>query len=972
MRRVRKEIALLLVLALCLSLLPTAFAENDPPQAVEVSLEEEPREEEPEGEAAPPQEEARTHAAEVRNATIVDSGTTGESLTWTLDSNGLLTISGTGFISGDRPWLTNHTEDIRSVVVEEGVTQLSSYTFSDCVNLVSVSLPMTLTSCGDGSFRNCSSLTSLTIPDGVTSFGGCSGCTSLTTVRLPETLISIGEHAFEGCSSLKTVNLPAGLADIWHYAFSGCSSLTGITIPSNVRTIGMYAFYGCSSLESVTIPAALTTRLEQHAFEGCSGLRSLTIQEGVTDIGYMAFFGCNGLTSITVPASLTSLGNSAFSGCRSLCSIQVADGNTKFKSVDGVLFSMDGKTLLTFPAGRVGAYEIPEGVKTVRSCAFRDSVSLASLTVPRSVTSIEGAAFLGCDALTDVYYKGPADQWHAIVHSMENDPLKNATLHALAIQKPEITGQPASLKVNASEKASFTVEATGDYLQYQWYYRAKPTDSWAAVSASSGKTATYTLTAAVRHNGYQYRCEVKNELGQLFTEAVTLTVTDKPVITVQPQSITVTTGLTASFTVQATGSNLQYQWYYKAKSSDDWTAVKNNGTAATYTLTAAQRHNGYRYRCRVKNSEGRVFTPAVTLTVSDKPEILAQPASVMVKAGETASFTVKAAASNLHYQWYYKATPTSSWTAVKNNGTSATYTLTTAERHNGYQYRCRVKNSLGRVFTQPVTLTVDTSIVTYRYLLVGQNYTNVADVSMLFGSKDLSLMKALFTGVNGAEGGGFTGSTLTDASYNDIKNAIASTFADADEDDVSFFYYSGHGVETGKADYYAGALVTVEGTGYDYLPLSTLASWLKNVPGKVVVLLDSCGSGAAIYQNGVLQNEAYLLNEADSFNSAAIQAFAQADEIRKEFVENAGEFRTGKFYVLTAATYNTSSVATSKGSLFTLGLKNGVMGSMPADTNGDGKASLHELFVYIENYVSGSQQTKEYPANSSYQLFAKK
>ena len=125
------------------------------------------------------------------------------------------------------------------------------------------------------------------------------------------------------------------------------------------------------------------------------------------------------------------------------------------------------------------------------------------------------------------------------------------------------------------------------------------------------------MTAQERHNGYTYRCVVKNSAGSIASSNVTLTVgaVTKPKITTQPTSVTVAAGKTATFKVVASGSGLSYQWWYKKPGDTSWTKVANNGTSATYTLTAQARHNGYTYRCVVKNAAGSVASSNVTLTV---------------------------------------------------------------------------------------------------------------------------------------------------------------------------------------------------------------------------------------------------------------------------------------------------------------------------------------------------------------------
>ena len=143
-------------------------------------------------------------------ADIVDGGTCGakgSNLTWTLDSEGVLTISGSGDMHGygpsDAPW---HGR-VKSAVIAEGVTSISWYAFYNCRSLTSVTIPNSVTSIGEYAFYDCTSLTSVTIPDSVT---------------------SICEYAFQGCTSLTSVTIPDSVTIIEGGAFSDCDNLTDV------------------------------------------------------------------------------------------------------------------------------------------------------------------------------------------------------------------------------------------------------------------------------------------------------------------------------------------------------------------------------------------------------------------------------------------------------------------------------------------------------------------------------------------------------------------------------------------------------------------------------------------------------------------------------------------------------------------------------------------------------------------------
>lgn len=148
-------------------------------------------------------------------ADVVASGTcgaegNGSNLIWTLDSEGVLTISGSGDMhdcgSSDAPWYGSRSM-VKSAVIADGVTSIGVYVFCECRSLTSVTIPDSVTSIGDGAFASCTSLTSVTIPDGVT---------------------SIGEQAFYYCTSLTSVTILNGVTSIGSYAFVGCTSLTDV------------------------------------------------------------------------------------------------------------------------------------------------------------------------------------------------------------------------------------------------------------------------------------------------------------------------------------------------------------------------------------------------------------------------------------------------------------------------------------------------------------------------------------------------------------------------------------------------------------------------------------------------------------------------------------------------------------------------------------------------------------------------
>ena len=283
---------------------------------------------------------------------------------------------------------------------------------------------------------------------------------------------SIDRSAFQACTNLTSITIPASVTSIDRQAFAGCTNLTSITvdtanpnyssldgvlfnkeqtrlikypadktgnyvIPNTVIWIPDEAFRDCTGLTSVRIPNGVT-RINSDLFRGCTSLTNITISANVISIGKMGVFSHAGLTAITVdaanpnyssldgilfnkdlstliqfpngkagkfeiPVSVTNIEFSAWGwGFNSLNAITVDAVNSNYSGLGGVLFNKSQTTLIRCPGSKAGDYAIPASVSNIKSLAFLSCKNLTSVTIPASVTNIGEYAFSGCVGLTNI------------------------------------------------------------------------------------------------------------------------------------------------------------------------------------------------------------------------------------------------------------------------------------------------------------------------------------------------------------------------------------------------------------------------------------------------------------------------------------------------------------------------------------------------------------------------------------------
>ncbi|MBR7124204.1 MAG: leucine-rich repeat protein, partial [Candidatus Methanomethylophilaceae archaeon] len=322
---------------------------------------------------------------------------------------------------------------------DEKQLDLSSFVFGDVVTI------------GNGAFKR-SPITSIVLPNTLTTIQAEAFEDSmLESITIPLGVKFIGREAFQN-SALNSISFEgsSSVQVIEKYAFAYLDYLNSFDLPSSVDTLGVGVFQQ-SNIKSFAFESGSSlTEIPEMAFYGTS-IESIILPDSVSHIGHSAFrditslrfidlgdserltiesnvfYHC-GLTSLFIGKNVDYIGEYAFVGLNSLQHFTVDSENPKYKSVDGILFTKDGKKLISCPSGKLGSYVIPVNVETIGFGAFEDTTlssidfapginitsigyraffnadNLETIFIPSSVVSIDYYAFAYCDNLVEVLF----------------------------------------------------------------------------------------------------------------------------------------------------------------------------------------------------------------------------------------------------------------------------------------------------------------------------------------------------------------------------------------------------------------------------------------------------------------------------------------------------------------------------------------------------------------------------------------
>lgn len=418
------------------------------------------------------------------DSSIVCEGTIGD-VKYKLTSDGVFTLSGTGATanhsnatgSNPAPW-ASYLSQIKTLVVEEGVTTVGNNLFRDAVNLKTVSLSSTVTAIGEACFRDCTALKSVTLPAGLTTLKRVAffGCTALEEVILAGTYTQLADKLFTNCAALRKITIPAtitalsdtkgtdafagvvpswknpvtvtygGTIEQWKATLTAYpTSVLGQAFVTVICTDGQYvhtpvdASISCgttgqvywkydSNTKTLYIGGKGETPADHSNVSGSNPapwaqfipeIENLVVEEGVTTLGQNLLRDAKKLVNVSLPNTLKSIGQATFRDCDALLSITVPESvevltRTAFYDCDMLREVTLGGTY-TYLTDKL----------------FQKCINLRKITIPGTVTYIDANAFGSCAQVNTIIFGGTRAQWYSVLTNSKS-------LGASAIKKDYI------------------------------------------------------------------------------------------------------------------------------------------------------------------------------------------------------------------------------------------------------------------------------------------------------------------------------------------------------------------------------------------------------------------------------------------------------------------------------------------------------------------------------------------------------
>ena len=524
----------------------------------------------------------------------------------------------------------------------------------------------------------------------------------------------------------------SGTGEMWDSAFSYNKDIKSVRLPDAITQIPYKAFSGCTNLKNIRLPDSVT-QIDEDAFGNCD-LQEQVVQEivssdNITFIGSRAFEGNKNIFTVHIGKNVeyiqtetfNYMSTPSFHDCTNLTSITVSPENQTYTSINGLLCSKDGRSLLYVPVGISGRLDVPAGIETIGREAMHYAFSIKIVHIPKSVKKIGSDAFpIEC---TDVYYDGTEEQWNeiSIGKNYNSDFPSGVTLHFTCEKHTYQNGVCTRCGAKDPNYKLTAPSVKTDYL----ISTGKPYIKWTAVAGASkyevyrsgSKDGTYTLlgtTTAANYTdskanaGYTYYYKVKaiSKVRSTANSSLSATVAAtchcaRPVV--KPDYLISTGKPYIKWTAVAGAS--QYE-VYRSGSKDGTYTLLGTTTAANYTDSKANAGYTYYYKVKAvsKVSSGANSYYSVVIGATCH---CARPSVKITTSNGSPRLTWNAVSGASQYEVYRATSKNGSYTKMFTTS-NLSYTNTSAKAGTTYYYKVKavskVKSTANSAFSTVVSI----------------------------------------------------------------------------------------------------------------------------------------------------------------------------------------------------------------------------------------------------------------------------
>ena len=522
----------------------------------------------------------------------------------------------------------------------------------------------------------------------------------------------------------------SGTGEMWDSAFSYNKDIKSVRLPDAITQIPYKAFSGCTNLKNIHLPDSVT-QIDEDAFGNCD-LQEQVVQEivssdNITFIGSRAFEGNKNIYTVHIGKNVeyiqtetfNYMSTPSFHDCTNLTSITVSPENQTYTSINGLLCSKDGRSLLYVPVGISGRLDVPAGIETIGREAMHYAFSIKIVHIPKSVKKIGSDAFpIEC---TDVYYDGTEEQWNeiSIGKNYNSDFPSGVTLHFTCEKHTYQNGVCTRCGAKDPNYKLTAPSVKTDYL----ISTGKPYIKWAAVAGankyevyrSGSKDGTYTLlgtttnlnyTDSKANAGYIYYYKVKavnaNSIKSDYSATVAATChCARPVV--KPDYL-ISTGKPYIKWTAVSGASKYY--VYRSGSKDGTYTLLGTTTATNYTDNKANAGYTYYYKVKAvsKVSSGANSYYSVVIGATCH---CARPSVKITTSNGSPRLTWNAVAGANKYEVYRATSKNGSYTKMFTTS-NLSYTNTSAKAGTTYYYKVKavskVKSTANSAFSTVVSI----------------------------------------------------------------------------------------------------------------------------------------------------------------------------------------------------------------------------------------------------------------------------